>query len=126
MVEEDLEEPIDNIRALNNTGQASSHKPYMVTVHIEGKPMQMEIDTGACVSIVNHKVYKKLCTKKLKPSQAKLKGYAGHSIKVIGEAEVNVCHNGQQATLPLVVVKGAGPSLLGRNWLNDWTGKRST
>ena len=96
----------------------------MVTVHIEGKPLQMEIDTGACVSIVNHKVYKKLCTKKLKPSQAKLKGYAGHSIKVIGEVEVNVCHNGQQATLPLVVVKGAGPNLLGRNWLDvlrlDW------
>ena len=75
----------------------------MVTVHTEEKPLQMEIDTGACVSIVNHKVHKKL-----KPSQAKLKGYSGHSIKVIGEAEVNVCHNGQQATLPLVVVKGAG------------------
>ena len=71
-----------------------------------------------------HKVYKKVSTKKLKPSQAKLKGYSGQSIKVIREVEVNVCHNGQQATLPLVVVKGAGLSLLGRNWLDvlrlDW------
>ena len=69
-------------------------------------------------------MYKKLCAKKLKPSQAKLKGYSGHSIKVIVEAEVNVCHNVQQATLPLVVGMRAGPSLLGRNWLDvlalDW------
>ena len=69
-------------------------------------------------------MYKKLCTKKLKPSQAKLKEYFGHSFKVIVEAEVNVCRNVQQATLPLVVGMRAGPSLLGRNWLNvlglDW------
>lgn len=84
----------------------------------------MEIDTGACVSIVNQKVYKKLSAMKLRQSEAKLKGYSGHSIKVLGETDVNVCHNGQQVTLPLVVVKGAGPSLLGRNWLDvlrlDW------
>ena len=100
------------------------HELLMVTVHIEGKPLQMEIDTGACVSMVNHKVYNKLSAKKLNPSQAKLKGYAGRSIKQISEAEVTVCHIGQQATLPLVVVKGDSPSLLGRNWLDalrlDW------
>ena len=66
--EEKIEQPIDNIGALSKARQASGHKPYMVTVHIEGKPL----DTGACVSIVNHKLYKKLCTKKLKPSQTKL------------------------------------------------------
>ena len=33
-------------------------------------------------------------------------------------------HNGQTVTLPLFVTRGAGPSLLGRNWLEalklDW------
>ena len=71
----------------------------VITIAIDNELLQMEIDTGTCVSIGNHKVYKKLCAKKLKPSQTKLRGYAGHSIKVMGEAEVNVCHNGQQATL---------------------------
>ena len=69
-------------------------------------------------------MYKKLCAKKLKLSQAKLKEYSGHSIKVIVEAEVNVCHNVQQATLPLAVGMRAGPSLIGCNWLDvlglDW------
>ena len=30
---------------------------------------------------------------------------------------VRVEHNGQVADLPLIVTKGTGPSLLGRNWL---------
>lgn len=30
---------------------------------------------------------------------------------MVGEANVRVCHKGQQVTLPVVVVKGDGPSL---------------
>ena len=30
---------------------------------------------------------------------------------------VSVCYGDQQVTLPLVVIKGNGPSLFGRNWL---------
>ena len=63
IVEENLEEPIDNIRALNNTAQASNHKPYMVIVHIYR--LQMEIDTAACVLTES---VQEMCTKKLKPS----------------------------------------------------------
>ena len=33
-------------------------------------------------------------------------------IKVLGSMEVNVQYNGQQAKLPLIVVKGSGPPLL--------------
>ena len=33
--------------------------------------------------------------------------------------DVHVKHSNQEATLPLIVVKGEGPSLLGRNWLSQ-------
>ena len=38
-------------------------------------------------------------------------------MEVLGLVEVDVAYSTQQATLPLYVVKGTGPSLFGRNWL---------
>ena len=40
-VEEDLEKPIDKMRALNSTVQASSSKPYMVTRVYNNKSVQL-------------------------------------------------------------------------------------
>ena len=39
------------------------------------------------------------------------------SLTVVGARDVKVQYEGQSATLPLLVVKGNGPTLLGRNWL---------
>ena len=45
-------------------------------------------------------------------------------MKVLGETEVSVKYNNQEARLPLVVVKGRRPLFLGCNWLKviqlDW------
>ena len=62
--------------------------------------------------------------KALKTSETRLTMYSGEAIATLGEADVVVSYKDQQATLPLVVVAGTGPSLLGRNWLTtirlDW------
>ena len=58
------------------------------------------------------------------PTQARLRTYTGEPLSVLGSITVAVHHNHQQRTLPLLVVKGGGPSLLGRDWLQqlqlDW------
>ena len=36
---------------------------------------------------------------------------------MVGSTDVQVVYQGQIAVLPLVIVKGDGPTLLGRNWL---------
>ena len=55
--------------------------------------------------------------------------YTGDEIPVVvggGGVDVNIQHNGQCKRLPLIITRGEGPSLLGRNWLGelriDWRG----
>ena len=54
---------------------------------------------------------------KLNERKMSLKSYTGEKIKVVGVSEVKVNYAQQIKTLSLVVVKGTGPSLLGRGWL---------
>lgn len=56
----------------------------------------------------------------MKPVQIKLETYTGEPIKVIGAAYVDVMyHQQRKKKLPLIVVKGEGPNLLGRVWLEQ-------
>ena len=61
----------------------------------------------------------------LSPSTIKLRTYSGEELQVMEMMTVEVCYKTQQHSLPLVVVEGDGPSLLGRDWLGklrlDWS-----
>ena len=60
----------------------------------------------------------------LQPSTVRLKTNTGERMQVVGQADVQVDYGKQHMELPLVVVEGSGPSLLGWNWLQkatlDW------
>jgi hypothetical protein len=61
----------------------------------------------------------------LQKSDVLLKTYTGEPMRIVGEVMVCVCYKDQQPQeLPLVIVEGSGPILLGRNWLPrfrlDW------
>ncbi|XP_037577020.1 uncharacterized protein LOC119459280 [Dermacentor silvarum] len=55
----------------------------------------------------------------LTPSTVKLKTYGGAPLEVKGQAEVPVEYNGQRKILPVVVVPGNKPALLGRDWIEN-------
>ena len=93
-------------------------KPIQTSVNVEKQDIQMEVDTGAALSIISERVYKTFSpVPTLQPTQAKLCTYTGENIQVLGSITVLVCHNQQRKHLPLLVVSGEGPSLLGRDWL---------
>uniref|UniRef100_A0AAQ4NRX0 Gypsy retrotransposon integrase-like protein 1 n=1 Tax=Gasterosteus aculeatus aculeatus TaxID=481459 RepID=A0AAQ4NRX0_GASAC len=96
-------------------------KPFEVTMEVNKKTLHFEIDTGCSVSIMNEMKFKEMWNEKQRPqikqTNLLLKSYTGEKIKVVGVAEVEVNYERQVKTLPLVVVKGTGPSLLGRGWL---------
>ncbi len=110
-----------NIQAVQGTRDTR----LTVEPEVNGRHIQMELDTGAVVTIVSEETWKAhLAELPLQDSNIVLKTYTGEPVQVLGELSVDVCHNGQQAQLPLYVVKGRGPSLFGRNWLQpirlDW------
>ena len=100
--------------------------PIKVDVLVNNRSLTMELDTGAAVSIISDTTRIAVFpTDKLLHSSVNLKTYTGEAIQVVGELLVNVQYGQQEGKqLPLIVVKGDGPPLLGRNWLQhvrlDW------
>lgn len=79
-------------------------EPYTVNMKLNKKDVNFEIDTGCCLT---------------RPIKVKLETYTGDPVKVIGATFVRVRYKQQCRKLPLVVVQGDGPSLLGRGWLEE-------
>ena len=102
-------------------------RPYMVEMKIEGKNVDMEIDTGASRSTVSESVYEEILSHiPLKPAKITLKSYTGNILPILGEIDVCVNYLGKSFKLKLLVIKGQCTALLGRDWLEgvqlDWKG----
>ena len=94
-------------------------RPIKVEVQCGANLLEMEIDTGAAVSIISQSEYQsKLTQFPLHDSDVVLKTYTSEMLEVIGETNVKVWYKEQEAELDLIIVKGRGPALFGRNWLN--------
>ena len=98
---------------------ASNPEPSIVIpAHINGTKVSMELDTGASVSVMSESEWKeKFSQHKLQPSNVQLKTYSGEPLHVVGQLQVQVECNDQHSKLPIQIVEGNGPMLLGRNWL---------
>ena len=100
------------------------NKPYRITINVNGKPLLMEIDAGASVSVVGEGIREGKLTVELQKASTQLQTYTREEISVLGSVMVPVEHNGQSLTLPLIVTAGNGTPFLGRDWLSvlqlDW------
>ncbi|KAF0313567.1 hypothetical protein FJT64_001610 [Amphibalanus amphitrite] len=101
--------------------------PLLVDLALDGRPVKMEVDTGAAVSVCSAAGFRRLWPDHgpdLLPCSVHLKTYSEEALSVLGQVLVDVDYAGRVVRLPLVVVDGAGPLLLGRNWLDhirlDW------
>ena len=99
--------------------------PIKVKVKLDDCLMDMEVDTGASVSLMSESAFRKLWPgRHLDPSPIRLQTYLKEPIPVVGCCYVHVEYKGQCCKGPLVIVCGSGPTLLGRDWLSqillDW------
>lgn len=96
---------------------SSKTKRLMVTVIINGKPIEMQIDTAADVSVMSEQVAHMIPGLVIEPCDKILKDYSSHIIQVSGLAKVNVQYEQQTAGLPITIVKGHSQTLMGLDWL---------
>ena len=99
--------------------------PIVVQVVMDGNEVTMEVDTGAAVSLMSEKVFREMWPKRrLFPTKVRLCNYTKDPIQLFGCCNVNIQYEEQAAVLPLLIVAGSGPTLLGRDWLGhitlDW------
>lgn len=103
-------------------GSSKRVPPILVKVEMEDKPVTMEIDTGAGMSIISQSTVGKLWGDKgpaIVPTQIQLRTYTGEEVKVLGQIRVKVRHGDTTKHLPLLVVANDGPTLFGRVWLEE-------
>ena len=92
----------------------------MVDLVLEGKPVRMELDTGAPVSLMSWTKFNSLFPDhSLQSYNLPMQTYLGEPINVRGQAQVEVQYEQQRVKLPLVIVDGNGPTLFGRQWLDS-------
>ena len=93
-------------------------EPIMVPLTLNGQVLQMEVDTGAALSLISDATCQALFPReKLHPTKIILKTYTDDPLEVKEKLHMHVQYGDQKEKLALVVVGGNGPSLLGRNWL---------
>ena len=111
-------EESDSLPLLRVGGKA--RQPIVVKLTVDGKEIPMEVDTGAAVSMISLATKKQLFPQKdLLDSTLVLTTYTGEQMVVVGRMQVKVNYGETNKLLFLYVVEGQGPSLMGREWLNE-------
>ncbi|KRZ77842.1 Transposon Tf2-6 polyprotein [Trichinella papuae] len=91
-----------------------------VSLSIEGKRCQLEVDSGSDVTIISEQTFEDLRNnnKKLKlaPTTLSLVSFLGKQVKLMGSCFVNVDYLIIHTRLRIFVAKGNCPNLLGLEW----------
>ena len=116
----ETEENNDVIFRVGNRSQ-----PYQVMMQLDGKRVIMEVNTGAAVSVMSSKSLNSLFPRAiLQKTTVRLRTYMAKEMPVLGQISVDVRYGNYSGKHTLYVVKGDGPCLLGRDWLEhiqlDW------
>ncbi|XP_046404731.1 uncharacterized protein K02A2.6-like [Ischnura elegans] len=110
-----------NVSKTNEVDETNDRvRPIMVKLQVEDKLLYFEVDSGACVSVINEQCYQDNFTSvKLLSTNLVLSSYTSQPIKPLGKLSVMVKYRNICKQLSLyVIAKGANP-LMGRDWIRD-------
>lgn len=117
---ESISKTSTEIYELNSIGSSPTVQKFMLKLKVEDKVMEFEVDSGAACSLISEVTYHRMWParppKLDENEEICLRTWSGEGLSIMGTANVRVRHKSKDYVLPLVVTKGAGASLLGRNW----------
>ena len=94
---------------------------FTAVLEIEGVQLEMDVDTGVALSLISAATYMQLWLSvkvhQLRKPSIHFCTHTREEPQLVGEAVVRMQYQNQQEDLNLVIVKGNGPSLLGRDCL---------
>ena len=107
------------------TVSSQENAPLVIEFAVNGQALKMELDTGASISLISEEQYKQLQdVPTLEKSSVILRTYTVENLSILESITMVATYNNQTNKLPLLVVKGNGPNLMGRDWLArfqvDW------
>ena len=105
---------------LFKVGDNGSDPSIIVPVKIDDVNLNMELDSGTSLSVISEQHWKdKFPQVKLEHSNVRLRTYTCEELTIIGQATVKVKFEYQECELPVQIIKGNRPALLGQNWLRN-------
>ena len=87
--------------------------PWTVTVSLNTQPVEFHIDTGADVTVIPEKLYKKLKTSQLQNCSKSLVGPSKEALNVLGKFKETLTHDSDFIKQDIYVVKGRCKPLIG-------------
>ncbi|KAJ8385127.1 hypothetical protein AAFF_G00192680 [Aldrovandia affinis] len=109
MLEGDVNEE-EYTNRLCNLEDGERVEPYRERMLVNGHAIDFEIDTGAGLTIINEKTYRKMGGGPLHRTNIKLYTYTRDRVGVLGKMIAQVGYKGQTKQLAALVVKGEGPN----------------
>lgn len=118
---EELDESFNRLYHLKNVGKTNKIlDPIKLKIQVENKTVEMELDTGTSVSIISERDYNANFKKiKVKNDGLRLQYYTKETVETMGYIKVNVKYNNKEFKVNCYIMKGAGPMLIGREWIGQ-------
>ena len=107
MAQHMVEKRTENISVKVFSTSTHVDKPHIL-LQISNVDLVFELDTGADVSLLSPDIWKRIGSPQLTSPNIQLFSYGKQPVPVKGECNVTVSYNGENHTLPLIVVKKAG------------------
>lgn len=112
---------VNSIVDLHYTNLDEEEEPdekYYVTIGVSGKPLTMEVDSGARFSIIAEDVLTKAgIHARILPSRLAFKSYSKDIIPTKGKIHVTAAYDGKEIRGTLFIVPAGHDTILGRTWI---------